>query len=174
LRIVFEEIEEGNSARELDFRPEDIALESELVKFIGPVKAMMTMFKQDDNVYIKAELSVLIEAECARCLKPVRETLKGTLENQYQPESTREDFDDIGIAYYSGEYVELSDDFRESLLLELPTRILCSEDCKGLCHQCGQNLNEGKCSCLPETEPVRASKFAELFESLEIKKKLEV
>ncbi|MBM3211747.1 DUF177 domain-containing protein, partial [Candidatus Poribacteria bacterium] len=78
--------------------------------------------------------------------------------------------DDIGIGYYTGDCIELSDDFRESLLLELPIRILCSENCKGLCPKCGQNLNDGKCDCKLEFVEVQKSKFALLAKILETKK----
>ena len=45
------------------------------------------------------------------------------------------------------ESIELDDLLREDILLELPTKFLCKPDCKGLCPQCGKNLNEGKCGC---------------------------
>jgi uncharacterized protein len=108
--------------------------------------------------------------ECARCLSPVQRVLEGSLENQYRPlpKTSRNLLDDIGIGYYSGEYIDLSDGFRESLLLELPAKVLCSEDCAGLCPHCGHNLNEGKCNCRLEPEEVPTSKFAELIRTLEI------
>mgnify|MGYP001091754997 FL=1 len=43
--------------------------------------------------------------------------------------------------------LDLEELARTDILLELPTKVLCSEDCKGLCSQCGKNLNEGECSC---------------------------
>ena len=102
--------------------------------------------------------------------------LEGAFENQYQPlpKTTRNLLDDIGIGYYSEDHLDLSDDSRESLLLELPAKILCSENCRGLCPRCGANLNEGKCDCCLEAEETRTSKFAELIKMLEIDKKLEV
>ena len=42
---------------------------------------------------------------------------------------------------------------REDILLSMPYKFLCVEDCKGLCPRCGKNLNEGPCSCKPETDP---------------------
>ena len=77
--------------------------------------------------------------------------------------------------YYSEEYIDLSEDIRESFLLEIPTRVLCSEKCEGLCPQCGKNLNEGKCDCRLESEETQtSSRFAELVKMLEINGKLEV
>lgn len=50
------------------------------------------------------------------------------------------------------EFLDVSDDVREDLLLEIPGFPLCRADCKGLCAQCGQNLNEGTCGCAPPEE----------------------
>ena len=43
--------------------------------------------------------------------------------------------------------IDLTDAIRDALTLELPLRVLCKEDCKGLCPKCGVNLNTGSCSC---------------------------
>lgn len=170
MRIAVEDIQEGVSDLEFACGSEEIGLEAEGVRFISPVTARLKLFKQTDKVFVKAEFSVAIEMECARCLSPVQRVLEGSLENQYQPlpKTSRNLLDDIGIGYYSGEYIDLSDDFREGFLLELPAKVLCSEDCAGLCPHCGRNLNEGKCNCRLEPEEVPTSKFAELIRTLEI------
>ena len=180
LRIALEDIREGVSDLELTCGPEEIGLEDYRgrdghvpdVCFTGCVTARLKLFKQSDKVFVRAELSVDIQVECARCLSPVQRTLEGASENQYRPlpKMVQYPLDAIGIRYYSGEYIDLSDDFRESLLLELPTRILCSEDCKGLCPYCGKNLNEGECNCCPELEEVQVSGFADLIKMLEPKR----
>ena len=176
MRIAIEEIQEGVSTSEAACGPEEIGLEAEGVTFIGPVTVRLGLFKQNDKIYVKAELSVTIESECSRCLSPVQIALKGAFESQYRPlpKSPRDLLDDIGIGYYSGEYIDLSDDFRESLLLEVPAKILCSENCRGWCPRCGKNLNEGKCDCCSESEEVRNPKFAELVKMLKVNKRLEV
>jgi uncharacterized protein len=147
LRIEVKNMREGVSTLELTCGPEEIGLESEGVRFIGLITARLKLTRTGDKIFVKAELSVAMELECARCLSPVQRTLQGTLENQYRPlpkmaehglSGSALPLDDIGIGYYSGEYIDLSDDFRESLLLELPERVLCSEDCGGLCPYCGQ------------------------------------
>jgi len=176
LKIAIEDIREGVSTLEFVCKPEEIGLESESICFIGSVIAKLRLFRQLDKVFVKAELATSIELECARCLKPVEIILKGAFENQYRPlpRILKETLDDIGIGYYSEEYIDLSDDFRESLLLELPIKVLCSESCEGLCPRCGKNLNKGECDCHPESEEVQSSKFAELAKMLEINRKLEV
>lgn len=176
MRIAVEDILEGISNLELTCEVEEIDLESEEVDFVGPVTAKLNLFKHDGTTYVKAKLSVVMESECAKCLSPVRETLEVSSENQYRslPDTSQHVLDDIGIRYYEEEYIDLSEDISESLLLEVPARILCSEDCKGLCPHCGQNLNKEKCDCRVEPEEPRDSRFADLVKTLKIKGKLEV
>lgn len=172
MRIALEEIPEDVSTLELTCNPKDIDLELDGVNFIIPVTAKLRLFRQIDKIFINGELTVATELECARCLKPISMILRGTLENQYRPmpKMPVDLLDDIGIGYYSGEYIELSEDIRESLLLEIPFRVLCSEDCKGLCPKCGQNLNQKECDCQLEHEETLNSKFTLLAKILETKK----
>jgi uncharacterized protein len=167
LKIAIEDIREGVSTLELVCRAEEIGLESEGIRFTGNIIANLRLFRQLDKVFVKAELTTPIELECARCLNPVELILKGAFENQYRPlpKTVKGTLDDIGIGYYSEEYIDLSDDFRESLLLELPIKVLCSESCEGLCPRCGKNLNKGECDCHLESEEVRSSRFGELVSS---------
>ena len=176
LRITIRDIQEGVSTLESTSKAEEIGLEAEGVCFAGPVAATLRFFRQGDDVLVKAELSVGTKSECARCLDPVHSILKGVAENQYRPlpEVPQHAMDDVGIRYYREEEIDLSDDFREGLLLELPAKTLCSEDCKGLCPHCGQNLNEGTCDCCPEHEEVRTSEFMDLIKALKVNGKLGV
>lgn len=170
MKLAIEEIPEGVSTLELVCKPAEIDLESDGVRFIDPVDIKLWLFRQIDKIFVKAEISVNIEMECARCLSAVQMILRGTSENQYRPVPKVPIglLDDIGIGYYSGEYIDLSNDLRESLLLEIPLKVLCVEDCKGLCPRCGQDLNKGKCDCYLEPEEAHFSKFAELIKMLEL------
>lgn len=172
MKIELKNIPDDISALELSCKPEEIALEAEGVKFTGLVFAKLRFFRQPDTIFVNGDLSVDIELECDRCLCPVNSVLKGILEIQYRPmpKFSHEATDYEGIGYYSEDHIDLSDDIRESFLLEMPYGILCSEDCKGLCRKCGQNLNKGKCDCVLEPEEeAPVSKFAELIKKLEIK-----
>jgi uncharacterized protein len=55
--------------------------------------------------------------------------------------------DELGLSYYSSEEIELAPLIAEQILLALPTRPLCSDNCRGLCGKCGANLNSEPCSC---------------------------
>ena len=70
------------------------------------------------------------------------------------------------IGYYEGEGLLLEHTLREQVLLALPLRSICRDDCKGLCPQCGKNLNEVQCDCVDEVEDPRWSALKEIRDKL--------
>ena len=175
LKLMLDEIQEGASSLDIECSPEDIDLEYDDVKFINKVSIKLNVFRQISKIYIKAFISNDVEMECGRCLEPVTVKLNAVSEVQYSPlpKLARDRIDEIGIGYYSDEYIDISDEIRESLLLELPMTVLCFDDCKGLCPSCGDNLNLGKCDC-SKPDDSNESDSPVLLRLLELKRKLEV
>ena len=102
------------------------------------------------NITAEAE----IQAECARCLEPVSLEISGELGYLYcsrgveEPEGL-DDYMPVETEF-SGKVVDVMPQIRETVYTLIPTKVLCREDCKGLCPSCGKNLNEGECSCKNE------------------------
>jgi uncharacterized protein len=71
------------------------------------------------------------------------------------------------IGYYQGEGILLEDVLHEQLLLALPLKVTCREDCKGLCVHCGKNLNEEQCGCTTVIEDPRWTALREIRSKLE-------
>ena len=97
---------------------------------------------------------------CARCVEPVHMPVEGDFDLIFRPISADSDPgersispDETEIGYYGESGLSLEDVVREQVLLSLPSRTLCNEDCKGLCPRCGQNLNTGTCNCEPSADP---------------------
>jgi uncharacterized protein len=106
------------------------------------------------DIRIQGELATTVEVGCARCLEPVTRELERNFELLYRPRGVDAGREEISvtqaeaeIGYYVGEGVELKDILREQILLALPMKVVCGEECKGLCPSCGQNLNQGACGC---------------------------
>ncbi len=106
------------------------------------------------DIRLRGTYRGLFLVPCARCLDPVSHTLAGDYDVLYRPVGV--DSDDrersIGaseteIGYYDGGSLLLEDVLREQVLLSLPARTLCQEDCKGICPQCGTNGNNDPCDC---------------------------
>jgi uncharacterized protein len=103
--------------------------------------------------YMKLTLGICVkyEAVCARCLRPLDEKLNLSFEKTVAVAGTleNEDSDEVINDYVliSENKLDLAQITEEQLLLELPYRHLCSEDCRGLCPKCGHDLNESDCGC---------------------------
>jgi uncharacterized protein len=147
----------------------DLSLEVEDVNFIHPINGVVKLFRQNTQVYVTAQLKTEIEIECGKCLEKFEATLNASFEVQYRITSDPEKVDwldeDLGVRYYTGEHINIAEDVYQALVVEIPLWPICSEDCRGLCPQCGHNLNLGDCNCQP-LEP-KSPQFAVLQELLE-------
>jgi uncharacterized protein len=107
------------------------------------------------GVLVTGEVGAELEFSCRRCLAPARRTVREEVEIYLRPAEERGDEDDAESYFLDpgAAEVSLADPVREQLLLELPEFVECSEECRGLCPQCGADLNRGDCSCEPERDP---------------------
>jgi uncharacterized protein len=114
------------------------------------------------DLRLRGKLAVGLDLQCARCLDPVRREVGREFELLYRPLGADAGRDELSvtdaeaeIGYYQGEGILLEDVLREQVLLALPLKVTCREDCKGLCPQCGKNLNQEQCSCAAPAEDPR-------------------
>lgn len=126
------------------------------------------------DIRLRGRLAADLELQCARCLEPVRQPVKRDFELLYRPLGADAGKDELSvtdaeaeIGYYQGEGILLEDVLREQVLLALPLKVTCREDCKGLCPQCGKNLNQDQCSCSVPVEDPRWEALKEIRGRLE-------
>lgn len=113
--------------------------------FISPVDVKGRVFNRADVVYLEYSVDFTLFSACDRCLKEFESSYHFDFSHIVVP-SVSSDNDDYIVA--EGESIELNDIAVTDILLRLPTKILCKEDCKGLCMVCGCDLNESECNCL--------------------------
>ncbi|ANY75430.1 YceD family protein [Paenibacillus ihbetae] len=117
------------------------------------------------SVDVRGSLEAELEMKCSRCLKPVNEHLHIPFHEVFQqvenPESIQDEDDDT--TYVQGESVDLAPYVEEAFLLQLPLAPVCRDDCKGLCHNCGKDLNEGSCDCDTEVIDPRLAGLKDFF-----------
>lgn len=118
------------------------------IAYARPVSVSGTYMLADETVILRAVARACIESPCARCLKPAQVQVQAEVNEAFVRDTgdPQQEFDEDAYRY-SGHVLELDDAVRTALLQELPSRILCKEDCKGLCPQCGADLNVHECSC---------------------------
>jgi uncharacterized protein len=109
------------------------------------------------EIRVAGRVTVLMEADCDRCLEPARFPIDSDFTLYYRPveegygDEKEIDAGEAEMGFYEGDGVELNDVLREHVLLALPMQRVCSRDCKGICPVCGQNRNQVECHCQAET-----------------------
>ena len=109
----------------------------------------------DDDVYLKGTVMTSVVASCSRCLDtlsyPVDSDLKSHFVPSDNPSISKRDVElhasDIDTEVYENQQIDLTQSIRDSILLAVPVICLCKDNCKGICSQCGKNLNQELCKC---------------------------
>jgi uncharacterized protein len=126
-----------------------------LYTFSGPFRISVHLERTKESVFISGEYTGEAAIECVRCLSkttiPLRNTFRLTMLPHKHEESkeseTELEADDVDLVFYDEERVDLDKVIAEQVILSLDLYPRCRPDCKGLCQQCGKNLNESSCSC---------------------------
>lgn len=137
------------------------------VVYTSPVRVKGEIVNMGGYMRLSVAASVDYDAECARCLAPLKRSLEVEIERTLVAEGSLENTPEDE----ADDYLEIVDSavdpdmaFVEELMMEFPTRELCSEDCKGLCPKCGKNLNEGDCGCVKKEIDPRLAILQKLLE----------
>ncbi len=96
---------------------------------------------------LTASAAVGYKTVCARCLKDIEGVLPISFEKNVAVISTLQNEDTDDYLFIKDACIDLYEPLCEQILLEFPTKLLCSEECRGLCPKCGKDLNTGDCNC---------------------------
>jgi uncharacterized protein len=129
---------------------------------VSPVHLVADVDRQGEAYRVTGRVGASLRVECGRCLEPFEISVDSPFELRYvpAPQQARDGEhevaeDDLTTAYYREHTIDLEDLMREQFQLALPMKPLCSALCKGLCPECGTNLNTGACDCRPTWEDPR-------------------
>ena len=114
--------------------------------FCAPVKTSSRLTAFGGSVLLQAETAYTLTMPCDRCFETVSRTFTPCFSHTLVRELSSQEEDGDWILVPDGK-LDLDGLLQEDILLDLPVKFLCREDCKGLCPTCGQNLNEGSCGC---------------------------
>lgn len=138
---------------------EEIQLDEEDLKVVGPLTGHVRMRRINQGLLVDGWVDLTFELTCTRCLKVFEQPMHILLEERFQP--TMDiitgmplppiEEDDV-FPIDDHHQIDLTEALRQRILLAIPMATLCQEDCKGLCAQCGTNLNLGSCNCEPEID----------------------
>jgi len=121
------------------------------------IDVSVTLKRIRQTLYLEGRLCTEVEMGCSRCLEaarlPISAPFKYILtptqaEQQEEQELSAEDLDSV---YYQDDLIDLDPLIIEQVMLQLPMKVLCRENCRGLCPHCGINLNQHSCQCHDES-----------------------
>jgi len=138
----------------------------------GSVKGETLLYRVDRNVHLNGKVAALIAIKCDRCLEEYNQEIDTSFFYELVPSQSIDKekeialgSEDMEVSFYDGAKIQIGDIFREQILLQIPMRHVCKEDCKGICPGCGANLNREECRCQKETLDNPFSVLKKLYEA---------
>lgn len=129
-------------------------LSLEPLKLRSPARVTLRIDKIGPEVCARGNVRTSMELQCSRCLRSFEKDVDVNVNVVYHPmeelkgEERHEIRDDeLDMGFYQGDELEVRDLVTEQLLLSVPMKPLCSDSCKGICPDCGTDLNIGTCAC---------------------------
>lgn len=115
------------------------------------VRGTLMVQKHDDNIHLAGSMAFPIYPFCDRCGEPCHHEFHLSIDMHLSPADEKggdASEDDLNYATYNGTEIDLGEIIREMIVINRPVRFLCSDDCRGLCQECGTNLNKTICKHL--------------------------
>jgi uncharacterized protein len=178
MRIRIEDIPDNGLRLQADVLSQAFPVIRELIEageceFCEPIHLQLRAIRVREWIEVKGSLDTRVKLPCSRCL----ETFQLPLQNHFaltfiealpeisdlRGEGAQLSAEDMGLILFNGKEIDLTEAIQEQLVLALPFRPLCKDNCRGLCPQCGANLNETCCTC---RVPASDSRFAILKDLL--------
>ena len=124
------------------------------------------MNSDGDILLIRANIKTDLEMVCSRCLDTFIYPIDIDIEERFT--NNNEHQNDEEIIFVDGNILDITEIVENVIISTLPIKRLCTDNCRGLCYQCGKNLNEGSCNCNTNDVDLRLAKLQELFGNKEV------
>ncbi|MCC7240495.1 MAG: DUF177 domain-containing protein [Acidobacteria bacterium] len=172
MRLDLSHIRQPDTSVVRQYEPAAVAGDDDEYRIVAPVSLVFTVHKDQDRFRLVGTVTTRLELVCGRCLEPFALPVQASFDLRFLPRSAGsaplaaagddEDGvegqdDDVATTFYDDDEIDLGALVREQFYLALPMKPLCRESCKGLCPQCGVNLNTDSCTCSPRWEDPRLS-----------------
>ena len=145
-----------------DYRLDLSGLESgSVVRIEDPAHVSGRIINRAGVLTVEGVLEVDVQCVCARCLKELYRHQEIDIHSFLADELQNENSDDTYLL--DGDYADLDEIAETAFVLNTEQKLLCKEDCKGLCSKCGKDLNDGSCSCREDQDP-RLAVLGQLLE----------
>jgi uncharacterized protein len=176
--IHVEQIDAGGLDLRFENQPQEFPVLAEMIaqgecEFMKPIQTAIRAVRMADQVEVEGNVRTTVALPCARCLKAFQTAIISHFALSFSKRSdevaaaAEEDElelrpEEINRIDYQGEKISLHETVQEQVVLAFPIRALCSETCRGLCPQCGADLNAGDCGCSPQSSDNRFARLKNL------------
>ena len=132
----------------------------ENMPFVGPVSAELLVTGSEDSITVEGLITGRLGMRCVRCLETYEYSFSVPFREIYSRKPSGETGEEIP---FSGDFIDLDPEIQTAIILTLPMKPLCREDCQGLCPTCGCDLNNSQCACVKDEIDPRFSVLQDFF-----------
>ena len=157
MRIELENLEGSKGDFAHVYQPDELNPVDERVRLTKPAVVTGKVRLSRNESFVNGHLDTQAQVECDRCLQPVEVPVHSDFALEYITGSDYESSEaaelteaELSVSVFDGEAIDVDEIVKEQILLAVPTRMLCREDCKGICPECGIDRNTGQCNCVTE------------------------
>ncbi len=154
MRIELEKLEGDKGSFAHTYQPDELNPLDERVTITQPAEVNGTVRRAGIEVFVDGHVETRAQLECDRCLKPVELPVSADFALEYITGAVYESSSaaalseqQLSVSVFDGETIDVDEIAKEQILLAVPARTLCREECKGICPECGNDLNTGQCNC---------------------------
>ncbi len=169
MRIELEKLEGSRGTFSHVYQVSELPFDDADLRMIAPAEVRGSVRRAKDEAELSGDLHAKVSVPCARCLKRVELPIDVKFAERFVPavewrndEGHELSEDELNLAVFDGDSIELDDVVREEILLAIPGQVLCREDCQGLCPACGIDRNESTCNCEATAVDARWEKLKDL------------
>ncbi len=164
MKIVVDHIKDAPLAIQFDEPVETFPLLADMqndksCSITGNIQGDMTVTREYDNIRVTGRVTAPLALSCSRCLADFTSFVDTSFTIFFRKEAAIASLPDDELelgemdllsSAYSGDEIDLTHEIEEQVVMEIPLKPLCNDACKGLCHECGTDLNTSSCSCSKE------------------------
>ena len=154
-----------NKKIDYNFQIPQFDFEGDKIKSSGSCEVVGIISSDSDILILNAEIKVDLEMICSRCLDTFIYPIDIDIEERFTTNSKSEDDEAVIVI---DDVLDITEIVETTIISTLPIKRICKEDCKGLCQECGCNLNSNTCSCDKEDVDIRFESLRGLFDNKEV------
>lgn len=129
----------------------ELSMDEENIKLLSPLKFSGKIENLGDRLMVSGEISTTVKLLCSRCAEAMAYALNAPFSEFFtNHKKVMDDDQEEEISLFSGDEIDITLHLARAILLELPMKAICQEECQGLCPGCGVNLNQTECQCSGE------------------------